>query len=130
MPNHHGLVTLNVHSADSYAPATAPARDILGVETLLQQNACSIVGALAGTADHMNLAIARQFIEPLPKLTQRDIERPRHAFHRQFQGLAYVQQELLFGFCPVTERQVAFRTSAATMPAKFTGSLALPNAGA
>ena len=77
-----------VHRARQHA-----AGDVFGFESVLQQDARRVVGALGGTADDMDLAVAGKLAEARAELRQRDVDRARHALHDQFHRLAHVQEE-------------------------------------
>ena len=108
-----------------------PPEMFLRFESVLQQDARRVVGALGGTADDVDLAVAGQFAEARAELRQRDVDRARHALHDQLDRLAHVEQERAVQRTPNELSGMSpRRTSAATIPAKLTGSLALPNWGA
>ena len=84
-----------------------PPESVLRLEAVLQQDARRVVGALARAADDVDLAVARQLAQARAQLTQRDVDRARHALHRELHRLAHVEQEALVGRIPVAERHVA-----------------------
>ena len=73
--------------------ASMPPEMFLAVEAVLQQDARRVVGAPAGAADDEDLPVARQLAEPRAELRQRDVDRARHRLHREFRGIAHVEQE-------------------------------------
>ena len=101
------------------------------LEPVLQQDPRRVVGADCGAADDEDLPVARKFLQARAELRQRDIERARNRLDGQFRRIAHIEQE-----CAVdgeSQWQIGMsprRIFAATIPAKLTGSFALPKGGA
>ena len=116
---------LREHRVREHAPGDNP-----GVEPVLQQDARRGVGALAGAADDEDLPVAGKLAEACAELTQRDVDRVRHVLDGELGGLAHIEQEAVPAESQWLSGMSPRRTSAATIPAKLTGSFALPNGGA
>ena len=71
-----------------YEPVKAAAAgDVSGFETFLKENPRCVVSTLAGTANHKDLPIAREFVEPPPELAQRDVDRTRRLLYGELHRL-------------------------------------------
>ena len=69
-----------------------PPGDVASLEPVLEEDPRRVVGPLAGPADDVDLAIARQLVEAGPQLGERDVDDARHLFDGKLGRLADVEE--------------------------------------